>query len=93
MTPLAAEGPTLLSVSRHLTQGGYELRDYSADAHGARGTVRCPGGEAVKVSFLLPDGMKVVSASHLHRVDGRIMRLEISSSQKGDVAFEIRVGH
>ena len=93
VTPLAAEGPTLLSVSRHLTQGGYELRDYSADAHGARGTVRCPGGEAVKVSFLLPDGMKVVSASHLHRVDGRIMRLEISSSQKGDVAFEIRVGH
>lgn len=32
-----------------------------------------PRGETVKVAFLLPDGMKVVSASHSHRVDGRLI--------------------
>lgn len=74
VTPLAEKGPTLLSVSRHITQGGYELRDYAADANGATGVVRCPGGEPVTLTFL---------------VDGRVVRLKVSSRTKADVPFRL----
>ena len=87
VTPLAQKGPTLVSVSRHLTQGGYELREYAADANGAKGVVRCPGGETVKVSFLLPEGARISSASHPYDADGRLVRLELTSATREDVAF------
>ena len=89
VTPLAKDGPTLVSVSRHLTQGGYELKDYAADANGAKGTVRCPGGETVKVSFLLPEGAKVKSASHPFEGNGRLVRLQLTSARREDVAFAL----
>ena len=89
VTPLEKDAPTLVSVSRHITQGGYELKEYAADAHGARGVVKCPGGETVKVSFLLPKGRAVASASHPFVQDGCLVRLALTSDQREDVAFSI----
>ena len=91
VTPLAKDAPTLVSVSRHVTQGGYELKSYAADANGATGTVRCPGGETVKVTFLLPEGMSVRSASHPYDLDGRVIRLKLSSKARQDIAFRLEL--
>jgi len=91
VTPLAKEGPTLLSVSRHLTQGGYELVSYAADAAGARGVVKCPGGETVRVSFLLPKGAQVLSASHPHEREGDVVRMRIDAGKRSDVPFDLRL--
>ena len=89
VTPLEKDAPTLVSVSRHVTQGGYELADFGADAKGAHGVVRCPGGETVKVSFLLPVGAVVRSASHPYDQDGRLVRLKLVSKARKDVRFDI----
>ena len=89
VTPLAKDGPTLVSVSRHVTQGGYELKHYAADGRGATGVVRCPGGEAVKVSFVLPEGKSVASASHAYDVNGRLVRLSVDSRECQDVRFSL----
>lgn len=89
VTPVEADRPTLVSVSRHITQGGYELKAYEATRDGAKGTVRCPGRETVKVSFLLPEGASIASASHPYESSGRIARLKLDGA--GDIAFELKL--
>lgn len=87
VTPLEKVGPTLLSVSRHVTQGGYEIESLIIGANGAKGAVKCPGGETVKVTFLLPEGAKVMAASHPCDLDGRVLRLKVDSPEKATVSF------
>ena len=89
VTPLAADGATLLSVSRHITQGGYELESFESDAHSARGAVKCPGGETVKVTLLLPKARGAVSASHPHSVAGDVLRLRIAPESKCTVEWKV----
>ena len=89
-TPVETDRPTLLSVSRHVTQGGYELAALACDATGAKGIVKCPGGETVKVTFLLPEGKRVVAASHPYDLSGRILRLKVSAPSRADVPFDVR---
>ena len=89
VTPLAKAGPTFLSISRHITQGGYELKEYTATESVVRGVARCPGGETVKVTFLLPEGAKVASSSHPYDRDGRVLRLKLTSAGHADVVFGI----
>ena len=84
--------PTLVSVSRHLTQGAYEIVRYEADARGARGVLKCPGGETVKVTFLLPENATVASASHPYEQDGRIIRLKLAPAGREDVNFALQLG-
>lgn len=91
VTPLEKAGPTLVSVSRHVTQGGYELARLTMTATGAEGAVKCPGRETVKVTFLLPEGTRVASASHLYDLDGRILRLKVASPVKATVPFAFRL--
>ena len=91
VTPLAKAAPTLLSISRHITQGGYELKGYTATESVVRGVVRCPGGETVKVTFLLPEGTKVASASHPYELSGRVLRMRIGSDIRDDVAFALEL--
>lgn len=88
VTPLVRDAPTLMSVSRHITQGGYELKSYSADANGAKGVVRCPGGETVLLTFYLPEGTRLGSASHASDLEGRVFRLKVVSEVPADVPFE-----
>jgi len=44
----------------------------------------------VKVTFLLPEGTTVASASHPYVLDGRIVRLKLNSAERRDVPFELR---
>ena len=92
VAPIAAAGPTLVSVSRHITQGAYELKACRLGADGARGVVRCPGGETVKVTFLLPEGASVRAASHPYERAGRILRLRVGSDARADVPFALELG-
>lgn len=90
VTPLSKSGPTLLSVSRHVTQGGYELEGLVVGANGAKGTVKCPGGETVRVTFLLPEGAEVESASHPYDQEDRLLRLKVTSQMRATVSFSFR---
>ena len=87
VTPLVRDAPTLMSVSRHVTQGGYELKSYSADANGAKGVVRCPGGETVLLTFYLPEGTRLGSASHASDLEDRVFRLKVVSEVPADIPF------
>lgn len=93
VTPLEKDGPTLVGTSRHLTQGGYELKDFAADAQGARGMVRCPGGETVTLAFLLPEGTSVLKASHPSDLKGRLLRLNVDSPARADIPFSFALQH
>ena len=61
ISPVKNDVPTLVSSSRHITQGGYELVEYSPDAKKKqlRGKVKCVGGEPEKLTFLLPEDMQI----------------------------------
>ena len=82
VTPIAKGAPTLVSVSRHITQGGYELEDYRVADGRVSGSVRCPGERPVTLTFLLPEGMKAVKSSHPYKLDGRILRLTVGKNEK-----------
>ena len=90
VTPLAKVGATVLSVSRHITQGGYELEDFGTDAHSAHGAVKCPGRETVKVTLLLPEGHGKVEATHPYDLDGRVLRLKLTPEAKETVRWNVR---
>ena len=75
VTPIEKDRPTLVSVSRHLAQGAYEIVRYEADARGARGVVKCPGGEPVVLTFRLPDGT--------------VRRVKVESAVKAEKEFSL----
>ena len=51
--------------------------------------VTCPGGETVRIAFLLPQGADVVSASHPFDRDGDVLRLKVDSKMRADVPFAV----
>lgn len=64
ITPLEDELlPTLISSSRHITQGGWELPEMRRDVSAGIlcGKVRCVEGEICRLSFFVPDGMQVTA--------------------------------
>ena len=89
VTPVAERGATLISVSRHITQGGYEVDSFASTERGASGAVKCPGGETVKVTLLLPRERGDISASHPYDLDGDVLRLKLSPSIKKTVEWSV----
>ena len=89
LSPLSAHGATLISVSRHITQGGYELASFRSDAHEVSGAVKCPGGETVKVTLLLPEKRGAITSSHPCRLEGDVLRLELSPASSGAVEWHV----
>lgn len=89
LTPVSVQGATLLSVSRHITQGGYELESFRSDAHEASGAVKCPGGETVKVSLLLPEKRGSITSSHPFKLEGDVLRLELSPASSETVEWRV----
>ncbi len=89
LTPLSAQGATLLSVSRHITQGGYELASCRFEAREASGAVKCPGRETVKVSLLLPQDRGAITASHPFKLEGDVLRLELSPASSETVEWHV----
>ena len=91
VTPLERDRPTLLSVSRHITQGGYELVDYAATPSGASGLIRLNPAEPTRLTFLLPEGKAVVSASAPFTQEGQVVVLELPARPKGVYEWEMRL--
>ena len=89
ITPVTPDAATLISVSRHLSQGGYEMETFRSDASGASGAVKCPGGETVKVTLLLPERHGRIEASHPYDIDGRVLRLKLAPPAKETVAWHV----
>lgn len=89
LTPFSAQGATLLSVSRHITQGGYELASFRSDAHEVSGAVKCPGGETVKVTLLLPGNRGAITSSHPCKLEGDVLRLELSPASSETVEWHV----
>lgn len=89
LTPFSAQGATLLSVSRHITQGGYELASFRSDAHEVSGAVKCPGGETVKVTLLLPGSRGAITSSHPCKLEGDVLRLELSPVSSETVEWHV----
>ena len=89
LTPLERDRPTLLSVSRHITQGGYELEDYKATPEGVSGRIRLNPAETTRLTFLLPEGKAVVSASGSFTQEGQVATLELPAREKGVYDWEM----
>lgn len=89
LTPFSAQGATLLSVPRHITQGGYELASFRSDAHEVSGAVKCPGGETVKVTLLLPGSRGAITSSHPCKLEGDVLRLELSPVSSETVEWHV----
>ena len=93
VTPVTSDGrATLLSVSRHLTQGGVELAAVESGVGVFRGRVRVVGGEPCVLTVLLPPQGGSVIASHPCTTDGDVCRLSIVSPQTGEVPFSLKFG-
>jgi hypothetical protein len=89
VTPIAADAATLLSVSRHITQGGYEVESFRSDSTSASGSVKCPGREPVTVTLLLPEGHGKIASSHPYDVAGRMLRLRLASARAQTVEWSV----
>lgn len=78
ITRVEKDLPTLLSVSRHITQGGYELVEYKATSKAVSGVCRLVPGETCDFTILLPEG-KTISSSVPFTQNGRLAILHLLS--------------
>lgn len=89
ITPLREGHPALISVSRHLTQGGYELLELETAPERIAGTVLCTAGEPCRVTILLPEGYEVLPSSHPVAGDGRTAVLTLCSEITAPVSWSL----
>lgn len=91
ITPLEGEHPVLISISRHLTQGGYELSDLSTSESEMSGTVLCIAGEPCIVTVLLHENCGEIHATHAVSRIGRTALIELLSSSGGPVSWRLNM--
>lgn len=87
ITPLNATIPTLLSISRHITQGAYELQALEYSARKLSGRTLCVAGELCLVTILLPENVKNVRSNHPLQRKGQLIVLELSAAETGAVEW------
>ncbi len=83
--------PAVISVSRHITQGGYELEALAVSAEEIGGTVRVAAGEPCTVTLLLPEGRTIQTATAPVELEGRVAVLRLLSSQQESVKWHCRL--
>ena len=94
ITPVADDMlPTLVSSSRHITQGGYELVDMKRDLAGGvlRGVVKCVPGEPCRLSFFVPEGMEITASGGVWEVSGSCGVLTILKKEGGEAAWKLKI--
>ncbi|MBR4219847.1 MAG: alpha-galactosidase, partial [Victivallales bacterium] len=79
ITPVENNRPTVVSVSRHITQGGYELEEFKATTTTASGLCRIVPGETCDLTLLLPDDKAITSCNVPYTQNGRIAVLHLLS--------------
>jgi hypothetical protein len=98
LSVLLAGQPTLISSSRHISQGGYELGDLSWDAESLtlRGLSRCVADEASRLSVLMPEGMRAAAATvdkgsaELLQAEDGSLKIVLLSKQNDELAWTLR---
>ncbi|MFA6715491.1 MAG: alpha-galactosidase [Victivallales bacterium] len=53
--------PAVISSSRHITQGGYELEDINWKTGTLSGRVKCVGGEPLRLAVMIPPEIRYIS--------------------------------
>ena len=94
ITPVENDGlPTLVSSSRHLTQGGYELLDMerSRSEKSLCGTVLCAAGEPCRLSFLVPGNMEIQAWGGKWEQNGKVGILTVENVSGGETFWKISV--
>ncbi len=87
ITPLEDGLPALISVSRHLTQGGYELQNLEVSVEHIAGTVLCTSDEPCLLTILLPDSCEILHSSHPLAENGRVGILTLRTEIPGPVSW------
>lgn len=85
--------PTLISSSRHITQGGYELTSLQSNPLEGKieGTVKCVGNEPEKLTFLLPAGAVINAHGGSWSQEGCCGTLTIETSENKEVSWSIEI--
>ena len=90
ITPVEDEElPTLVSSSRHITQGGHELLAMSREDGKVTGEVLCVEGEVCRLTFYVPAGMKVRARGGVWRQKGNSGELAVGGAEGGPVSWTI----
>ncbi|MBR0460368.1 MAG: hypothetical protein IJJ26_14135, partial [Victivallales bacterium] len=87
LTPIADDMPALISTSRHITQGAYELLDLQVSKTSIGGRLLCAPGENTVITILLPEGCKQVAASHPFQRNERLLELQIQAESPEPVTW------
>ena len=91
ITPVNDSKPTLISISRHLTQGGYELKALKTEANRISGTVICAADEPCKVTILLPENRTIASADVPAEQQGNTVVLTLKSDKTAPISWSLEI--
>ena len=91
ITPLENGLPAVISISRHLTQGGYELKALTIAEERIGGTVLCAAGEPCTITILLPDKRVKVSSEQAFARNGQLVMLSLHTETGGAVPWRLDI--
>jgi hypothetical protein len=88
--------PQLISTSRHITQGGYDLTDlnWNAGSNCLSGVSKCIDEEIYRLSVYVPEGYEFASIQCSEKTTcnnaAAILSVEINSSKCGEVCWQVK---
>jgi hypothetical protein len=94
ITPLNSY-PQLISTSRHITQGGYDLNDMRWDtvANSLSGNSKVIFGEVYCLTIYIPEGYEFVSADCSGKtataVDDCILKVDLNPVSSDDIVWKL----
>jgi hypothetical protein len=94
ITPLTSH-PQVISTSRHITQGGYDLNDLQWDAASncLSGSSKCVEGEVYRLTLYIPEGYEFASVKCDERAafnnKGCILKADLNPDRSGDIAWKL----
>ncbi len=86
--------PVVISSSRHITQGGYELEGVEWKNQTLAGRVKCIGGEELRLAILVPDEVEYESGeapvSFKIKKTGNILILALIAEENSSVEWNLK---
>ena len=87
ITPVNGNQPELISVSRHLTQGGIELQSLYRTGKEIGGTVCCIADDPCRLTILLPEGFGEICCNHPFVRNGQIVEITLTASESAPISW------
>ena len=94
ITALASH-PQVISTSRHITQGAYDLNTlhWDSSSNCLSGSSKCVEGETFRLTLYVPEGYGIANADCGEKtaftVDGCILKVDINSVRSGEIAWKL----